>query len=805
MDYKSVEKKWQNKWSKIHPEFFDKSKMDKKLYVMDMFSYPSGAQLHLGHWFNFGLVDSWARFKKLQGYNVFQPMGFDAFGLPAENYAIKTGVHPYDSTMMNIQTMRRQLKEMGGMFNWDSEIVTCTPDYYKWTQWLFLVLYKNGLVYKKEAPVNWCPSCRTVLANEQVINGKCERCGTEVYLKKLSQWFIKTTAYAEELIDKLDELDWPEKTKSMQKNWIGKSDGAIINFKICDSQDVIEVFTTRPETIFGATYIVMAPEHSLVSQITTKEQLIAVNEYVDKCQFVSEIDRQSTEREKTGVFTGAYAINLVNNKKIPIWISDYVLDSYGTGAVMAVPAHDSRDYDFAKKYQLDIIEVVEGENTSREISQNGSMINSDFLNGYSTEEARNVVISYLESCEIGKRKTNYKMRDWLVSRQRYWGAPIPIVYCEKCGIVPVPEKDLPVKLPYDVDFTPTGESPLAKCDEFINTTCPCCGGKAKREADTMDTFMCSSWYQFRYVDANNDEEAFNKNIVNRMFPVDKYVGGIEHACMHLIYSRFMTKALRDAGYLNFDEPFQSLIHQGTILGPDGQKMSKSRGNTVSPDAYIDKYGSDVFRTYLMFGFNYFEGGPWSDSGIIAISKFYSKLERCYDKYFSITEFTDLYDEEEKELERVFNISLKRFTDDFEQFHFNTAIARMMEICTALSKYLHFERNSKVLNDIIPNITIMLAPCAPHIAEEYWEKLGNNDSIFFSKWPDADEQKMQSKIIKIPVQINSKVKCVIDVEEAMSEEEIRDIARNKIKKFIPEGKKEDKYFYVPKKIINFVIK
>ena len=647
---KQIEKFAKDKWERERLSAFDHSKMGKKLYVMDMFSYPSGAKLHLGHWFNFGLVDSYARFKKMQGFNVFQPMGFDAFGLPAENYAIKTGTHPYDSTMKNIEVMRGQLKEMGGMFDWSNEVVTCDPEYYKWTQWVFCELYKRGLAYKKAAPANWCPSCQTVLAREQVKQGKCERCGSDVHIKNMNQWFLKITDYAEELLTGLDGLDWPEKTKAMQRNWIGKSEGSSVIFKN-DVVGDLEIFTTRPDTVFGVTYIVMAPEHELVNKLVTAEHAEEVEAYVRNTERMTEIERQSTSHEKTGVFTGSYAENPVTGKKVQIWISDYVLESYGTGIVMAVPAHDDRDYEFATKYGLEIVPVIDAFEPDNHCAYTGEgkMINSAFLDGMSVEEAKSAIVDYLSINGVGGKKVTYRLRDWLISRQRYWGAPIPIIYCDDCGEVLVPDEQLPVLLPYDVDFKPDGESPLARCESFVKTVCPCCGKEARREVDTMDTFMCSSWYMLRYPDARNDKQAFDPDFINQMLPVDKYVGGAEHSCMHLIYARFVTKVLRDAGYLKFDEPFTSLVHQGTILGPDGQKMSKSKGNTVSPDEYIDKFGSDVFRTYLMFGFNYTEGGPWSESGIASIQKYYDRVDRIFEKYLRIEKLEDICEDEEIKL------------------------------------------------------------------------------------------------------------------------------------------------------------
>ncbi|MDE6303101.1 MAG: leucine--tRNA ligase, partial [Clostridia bacterium] len=607
MDYKQIESKWQKIWAERGLYKFDRSRVDKKYYCLEMFSYPSGAKLHAGHWYNYGPADTFARFKRMQGYEVFQPMGFDAFGLPAENYAIKTGIHPEVSTLKNIETMEGQLRRIGATYDWDYEIKTCLPDYYKWTQWMFLQLFKRGLAYRKEAPVNWCPSCNTVLANEQAQGGVCERCGSQVTHKNLNQWFFKITEYADELLDGLDKLDWPEKTKLMQKNWIGRSYGGEIEFAVKGTDEKIRVFTTRADTVFGVTYVVLAPESPLVDKITTSAQRAAVEEYKEKAAAATEIDRLSSTREKTGVPTGAYAINPVNGREVPVLVADYVIASYGTGAVMGVAAHDERDFVFASKLGLPIERVIkgaEGQDDTLPFTEYGVLTNSGEFDGFKSEDAKVAILKKLEKEGKGCLKTNYRLRDWLVSRQRYWGAPIPIIHCEHCGDVPVPEEDLPVRLPHNVNFTPDGESPLKKCEEFVNTVCPVCGRPAKRDADTLDTFVCSSWYFLRYPDNRNSEKPFDTEWIDKMLPVDKYIGGAEHACMHLLYARFFTKALRDMGYLHFDEPFLSLVHQGTILGTDGNKMSKSRGNVVSPDDSIVKFGADVFRVYLMFGFNY---------------------------------------------------------------------------------------------------------------------------------------------------------------------------------------------------------
>lgn len=797
MDFKKIEKKWQKKWEETNLYAYKEDKTKEKLYCLEMFSYPSGAKLHLGHWYNFGVTDTWARFKKMSGYNLFHPMGFDAFGLPAENYAIKTGIHPRISTEKNIATMEQQLKAIGGSWDWRHEVVTCREDYYKWTQWMFLQLYKHGLAYKKEAPVNWCPSCNTVLANEQVVSGECERCGSTVIRKKMSQWFFKITEYAEELLQDLDKLDWPEKTKILQKNWIGKSNGAYVDFKVKGHDESFTVFTTRADTLFGATYCVLAPEHELVDKITTREQEEAVRAYQLEAAKQSEIERTSTVKEKTGVFTGAYAINPVNGKEIPIWISDYVLASYGTGAIMAVPAHDERDYDFAKKFGLEIIQVLKGkeeENTDdKAMTGDGIHINSGFLDGLNKEEALNKMYDYLEEKGCGKKTTTYKLRDWLVSRQRYWGAPIPVIYCEKCGIVPVPESDLPVVLPDDVEFTPDGESPLKKCESFMKTTCPCCGAPATREADTLDTFVCSSWYFLRYPDNLNDKAPFEKEIVNKMLPVDKYVGGIEHACMHLLYARFFVKALRDMGYLNFDEPFKSLVHQGTILGPDGEKMSKSKGNTVSPDEYVEEYGSDVLRGYLMFGFNYVDGGPWTDDGIKSINKFYNRIVKLVENI----------DEEEKEfpeLEVSMHKTIKAVRTDIEKFQFNTCISRIMEYTNALSKY------DKIPRKYIETLILLLAPFAPHITEELWESIGNAYSVYNQRYPEYDEEKTKDESKTIGIQVNGKLRGEITVTESDTEDSVKEkvLSEENIKKYTDE-KEIVKFIYIPNKIVSIIVK
>jgi leucyl-tRNA synthetase len=806
-----TDRKWQKIWEEKKLYKFNRDNIDKKLYCLEMFSYPSGAKLHVGHWYNFGLTDSCARMKRLQGYEIFQPMGFDAFGLPAENYAIKTGIHPKDSTMKNIETMEDQLRRMGAMFDWDYEVKTCEPEYYKWTQWLFLKLYEKGLAYRKNAPVNWCDSCMTVLANEQVIDGRCERCDSEVIRRDLTQWFFKITEYADELLDMLPSLDWPEKTKKIQTNWIGRSRGAKIRFQVADSDLSFDVFTTRADTLCGVTYVVLAPENPLVDKITTEEYRDGVEQYRIITAKITEIDRLSTVKEKTGVFTGAYAVHPLTGEKVPIWIADYVLASYGTGCVMAVPAHDERDYEFATKFGLPIKRVIkgaQGQDDSLPFVEDGTLVNSDKYDELTSEQAREAIVLDLKKESKGEETVNYRLRDWLVSRQRYWGAPIPIIYCDDCGVVPVPEKDLPVELPYNVEFTPDGKSPLSKSEEFMNTTCPKCGKPARRDPDTLDTFVCSSWYYLRYPDNKNDKEPFDKEWINKMLPVDKYVGGAEHAAMHLLYARFITKFLRDIGYLNFDEPFLSLVHQGQILGRDGFKMSKSRGNTISPDDYINEHGSDVFRLYLAFGFAYTEGGPWSDEGIKAIVRFVNRLERLVENLTAMEEKKNNPVKEDAELIYVLHNTIKSVTEDAEVFQFNTSIARIMELLNALYKY---EANPEGINyalykEAIEKMLVLLSPFAPHFTEEMWEKIGHTDSIFNEKWPEYDEKALVKNEIEIAVQINGKVRGRVMVDSSLGKEEMeKALMKDEAVLSLIGDKTPVKVITVPGKLINIVVK
>ena len=803
---KATDQKWQPKWKETNLYKYDENANGKKLYCLEMFSYPSGASLHCGHWYNFAPIDTWARFKKMQGYNVFHPMGFDAFGLPAENYAIKTGVHPKDSTLKNIDIMTKQLIAMGANYDWNYSLNTCDEEYYKWTQWIFVQLYKKGLAYQKEAPVNWCPSCQTVLANEQVIDGCCDRCKTPVIQKKMKQWFFKITDYAEELLKDIDGLNWPEKTKKIQKNWIGKSHGSLITFDI-DNGTQLQAFTTRADTLYGLSYVVIAPEHPAVAGLTKPEQKEAVEKYVADAAKVKEIDRLSTERERTGVFTGSYAINPVDGRKVPVWVADYVIASYGTGFVMAVPAHDERDYDFATRYNLPISRVIvdkDGNEQPLPFCDHGKLVNSQEFSGMTTEEAIPAIVAKLAKEGKGELTTMFRLRDWLISRQRYWGAPIPIIHCPHCGTVPVPESDLPVKLPYDVEFRPDGESPLKRCPEFMHVKCPVCGADAERDPDTMDTFVDSSWYFLRYPDARNDKEVFNKEKIDRMCPIDMYVGGQEHATMHLLYARFFTKALRDMGYLDFDEPFSALVHQGMILGPDGQKMSKSKGNTVNPDAYVDKYGADVCRLFFEFAFSYTDGGPWSDAGIESMARYVKRVEALFEKATTLADAGAEMGKREKDLDFVRNSTIKSITKDLDGMQFNTSLARMMEYLNALNEYVQGPVNKAFLNECLKTYVVLLAPFAPHFGEELWEALGGTYSVHNQPWPNVDESALVKNDMTIVVQTNGKLRGQFEIEKSADKDTIIAKAKEVIATYL-DGKEIIKEIYVPNKLVNIVIK
>ena len=813
--FAEIENKWQKFWEEKKVHETDLSKPDNKLYCLVMFIYPSGAKLHIGHWYNYGPTDSWARYKKLKGYNVFEPMGYDAFGLPAENYAIKTGIHPHDSTLKNIEDIQVQLKKMGCMYDWNSELLTCDPKYYKWNQWLFLQLYKKGLAYRKNAPVNWCPNDQTVLANEQVLSdGTCERCGAVVIQKNLTQWFFKITDYAEELLERLNEINWPEKTKLMQRNWIGKSEGAEVIFKIDESDEEINIFTTRPDTLFGATYMVLAPEHELVNIITTEEYKSQVEQYKDSIKSLSEIDRTSTVKEKTGMFTGAFAINPVNSKKIPIWIADYVLMTYGTGAIMAVPGQDERDWEFAEKFNLPIIRTVKTPDNfeGKAYTGDGPATNSDFLDGLYVADAKKKIIDWLEEKGIGTRKINYKLRDWLISRQRYWGTPIPIIHCPTCGEVPVDEKDLPVQLPYEVEFKPSGESPLATNKDFINVKCPKCNENAKRDADTMDTFVDSSWYYFRYLNPDIDSKIFDTDKTDKWIPVDQYVGGAEHATMHLLYARFIHKFLRDIGYTDSNEPFLNLLHQGTITN-QGAKMSKSRGNVVNPDVFTHDLGSDVFRLYLMFMGPYELGGDWSDKGIAGTERFVLRTFELFKKNKDIAKenkskekynIPQLSNDEKIAYKKV-NQTIKKYDEEISNFRFNTAIASLMEL---LNELKNIDKCSKDIQSyVLERFALLLGPVAPHLAEECWQILGKEKSIFeMPLWFEPDKDALVEENVNIAVQVNGKLRAAIEMPINSEQEEVKSVVMKdeKVTKHL-DGKNIIKEIFVKNKIYNIVVK
>ncbi len=811
--FAEIEKKWQKIWEDNKLYETDMTDVEKKLYCLVMFIYPSGDRLHIGHWYNYGPTDTWARCMRMQGYNVFEPMGYDAFGLPAENYAIRQGVHPAVSTAENIDGIRTQLKAIGAMYDWTKEVNTSDPNYYRWTQWFFLLLYKHGLAYKKKAPVNWCPSCKTVLANEQVKEGFCERCESSVIQKDLEQWFFKITDYAEKLLEGLNRIDWPEKTVAMQRNWIGRSEGAWIRFPLTDGEGHIDVFTTRPDTLWGVTYMVLAPEHPLVEQITTAECRDRVRKYVKETRKLTEIIRTSTEKEKTGVFLGSTCINPVNGEKVPVWIADYALLTYGTGAVMAVPGHDQRDFEFAQRFNLPIREVIspdgkEHGGLEEAYVEPGIMIQSGPFTGEPSASGIDKVIDYLEEKGWGGRRINYKLRDWLISRQRYWGAPIPVVMCDACGIVPIPEDQLPVLLPEKVDFKGTRESPLLTNEEWVNTTCPSCAGPARREVDTMDTFVCSSWYYLRFLNPHTDSAAFDSDTVKKWMPVDQYVGGAEHAVMHLMYARFFTKVLYDLGLIAFDEPFKKLVHQGVITN-QGAKMSKSRGNVVNPDSYIQRYGSDVFRMYMMFMGSYVEGGDWSDEGIQGMHRFLNRVWRLADMVAQMSG-QDQDKESDAALDRQRHYAIRMVTQDLKRFQFNTAISRIMELVNALYLYIQNEtseaRNGDLVSDVFRTLVQLLSPFAPHLGEDLWHRMGHSESVFNSQWPAWDEGILKTEKVTVVVQVNGKLRSKIEMDADSSDDEARDRALQdeKVKKYT-QGKDIVKVVVVKNKLVSVVVK
>ena len=799
-----IERKWQERWAQDHLYEVSEDDPRPKRYELTMYPYTSG-DLHIGHWYAMAPSDVHARFIRMKGYNVLHPMGFDAFGLPAENAAISRGIHPYIWTMGNIEMMRRQLKSMGAIYDWRREVITCLPDYYKWTQWFFLKLYEAGLAYRAKAPVNWCPNCQTVLANEQVVGeGLCERCGTAVIRKDLEQWFFRITNYAEELLD-FSHIEWPERIQIMQRNWIGKSEGVTISFGLDDGQE-FSVFTTRPDTIFGVTFVVFAPEHPLVEKLTTAEHKEKVTRYIEQARRQSEIERASTEREKSGVFTGSYAINKLNGEQVPIWIADYVLMSYGTGAVMAVPAHDQRDFEFAKRFGLSIKVVIappdwSGDDFAEAYIDPGTMVNSAHFNGMPSEEGKEAIADFMEEKGYGGRKTTYRLRDWLISRQRYWGAPIPMVYCDKCGIVPVTEKDLPVLLPEDAEFRPTGESPLKYCESFVNTSCPNCGAPARRETDTMDTFMCSSWYFLRYSSPNCEDAPFDDKKLKYWCPVDQYTGGAEHATMHLLYSRFFIKALRDMGIVDFDEPFTQLFNQGVIV-IERQKMSKSKGRVINPDEYVAELGADAVRAYLMFIGPWEQGGEWDDRGIKGIARW---LNRVCDLVLGG------YSEEKpkaiaaKRLRRITHKTIKKATEDLERFHFNTMIAAFMEFTNYLGK-VRKEKSVETAawQEAIDSLLLLLAPTAPHLAEELWTRTGHPYSIHNQPFPEWDAELAAEEEFTLVIQVNGKLRDRVTAPITITEEKARELAlnRERIKAYLND-RKIVRVIYVPRRLVNVV--
>lgn len=807
-----IEKKWQRKWEEDGIYTVRDGDPRPKYYALTMFPYTSG-DLHIGHWYNNVPSDVHARFRKMTGYNVLHPMGFDAFGLPAENAAIKRGIHPFKWTMDNIVNMRRQLKSIGAVYDWNREIITCLPEYYQWTQWFFLKLYEAGLAYRAKAPVNWCSRCQTVLANEQVVGeGLCERCETPVVHRDLEQWFFRITRYADELLE-FDGIDWPERIKIMQRNWIGKSYGTEISFGLehpgVDEKE-IRVFTTRPDTVFGVTFMVLAPEHPLVAKLTSPDKKGEVEAYVAKSKRQSEIERLSTEKEKDGVFTGAYCINRLNGTKVPIWIADYVLLSYGTGVVMAVPAHDERDFAFARKYNLPIPVVIsppewQGQELEEAYIEPGTMINSGRFDGLPSRDGIEKVSEYLEEQGWGRRTVSYRLRDWLVSRQRYWGAPIPVVYCEKCGEVALREEDLPVLLPENAEFKPTGESPLKFNEEFVNTTCPRCGGPARRETDTMDSFVCSSWYFLRYISPDYGIAAFDPERAKLWMPVNFYTGGAEHAVMHLLYVRFFTKAIRDIGLIDFGEPFLRLFNQGHIISGH-QKMSKSRGNVVNPDEYVADLGADVVRVYLMFIGPWEQGGEWDDSGISGVSRWLNRVWSLVAEEYQPAGSASGQNME-NELTRLTHQTIRKVTQDIERLRFNTMVAALMEFTNYLAKTKESGSVSpQAWQDSVTALILLLAPSAPHLAEELWQKTGREYSVHNQAWPGWDEELAKEEEITLVVQVNGKIRDKIIAPASTTEVEAVQMAAGspRVKPYL-EGKEIVKSIYVPLKLVNFVVK
>ena len=795
-DHKCIEQKWREAWEK---EPINTPKEGKKsYYCLDMFPYPSGNGLHVGHWRGYVLSDVWSRYQVLKEYYVLHPMGWDAFGLPAENYAIQKKVHPAVATAENVANFKRQLHDISAIYDWSKEVNTTDPDYYKWTQWIFLKMFENGLAYEKEMPINWCPSCKTGLANEEVKEGTCDRCGTTVTKKNLRQWMLKITQYAERLLIDLEGLDWPEKVKKMQSDWIGKSYGAEIDFNIEGTSQEVKVFTTRPDTLYGATFMVLAPEHELIAKITTDEQRAEVEKYVFEASTKSSVDRMA-DKDKTGVFLGTYAINPLNGNRIPVWTSDYVLADYGTGAIMCVPAHDERDFAFATKFNLPIIQVISKTDEVQELeeayTEEGVMVNSGTFSGMKSQEAKEAIANFLEKQNIGKKTVNYKLRDWVFSRQRYWGEPIPVVHCEKCGVVGVKEEDLPIRLPDVESYEPTGtgESPLAAIESFVNTTCPKCGGKAKRETNTMPQWAGSSWYFLRYPNPHNHNELISKEDMKKWLPVDMYVGGIEHAVLHLLYARFYTKFLYDIGVVDFEEPFKRLFNQGMVT-KNGAKMSKSKGNVVSPDALVEKYGCDSLRMYELFIGPPELDSEWDDRGIEGVNRFLNKVWKL------VTENKGAKDT--KETERVRHKMIYDITQRMENFNLNTVVSGFMEYT---NKLIDIQRKQGGIDkETIEKLIILLAPFTPHISEELWQFTGHTKTVFENTWPNYDETKMIEDEIEVAIQINGKMAGRILVEVNEEEDKVLEQARVAAASRL-EGKQIVKQIYIKGRIVNIVVK
>jgi len=815
--FRDIEPKWQRFWEQEGLFRMDPGSPKPKFYCLMMFPYPS-AELHVGHGRNYILGDVLARYKTMRGYNVLAPMGWDAFGLPAENAAIDRGIHPAKSTWENIARIKGQLRRWGTCYDWSREIASCTPEYYRWTQWFFLKFYERGLAYKKMADVNWCPSCATVLANEQVIDGRCERCSSEVTPKQLEQWFFKITDYAEEMLNMDTVKNWPERVKVMQANWIGKSTGTIIEFALEDTGEPVPCFTTRPDTIFGATYMLLAPEHPLVEKVTAGTEIEGtMRSFVERVRKINRFERTSAQLEKEGLFTGKHVINPVNQERIPLWVANYALMEYGTGAVMAVPTHDQRDFEFAKKYGLPMRIVIQTPDESLSLDtmteayvDEGVLVNSGQFDGLHNVEAIEKITDWMEQKGIGHREVHYRLRDWLISRQRYWGAPIPIIYCGDCGMVPVPENDLPVLLPENVDFRLTGESPLARCTEFVNTTCPNCGKSARRETDTMDTFVDSSWYYFRYLSPKDDTHPFDTDLVNAWLPVDQYVGGVEHAILHLLYSRFFTKVLRDMGLVDFDEPFERLFTQGMIC-KDGAKMSKSKGNVVAPDPLIERYGTDTVRLYTLFVGPPEKDAEWNDRAVEGCYRFLNRLWRTVTDIAARSEgakeiaFEDM-DDEERELYRAAQRTIKRVTEDIEDdFHFNTAIAALMELLNTLTAAAADHVRPAVLSQTASVLVVLLSPFSPHVCEELWRHLGHTESVLKEPWPEYDPKAIVSEETVIVVQINGKVRTRFMVPAGTPRDELRQLAleNERVKKYT-EGKTVRNVVVVPGRLVNIVV-